>query len=482
MSKFGESLLSDIQKSYTKRLANDRKLRAVANRVRDGTDYVIANDYAIRSGELLSEAIRENTKSLAYMSDDLAREVLPPLLQADHDLITQVTDTIQQNMNIADGVMLGVQTPALDTNRIDGIIEKVASYQNYADGRWVLGEPIVNYSQAIVNQAIRDNAKVSAKAGVKTEIVRKAEASGVVKSGKRKYKVPCKWCKALEGTYEYTGYGQNIPREVFQQHEACRCTLTFKRGKFRQDVWRRERTWTEEDTETQKALTKAEEKRLKKKEEQEEKDRLTLQLKNIGFQNIDEKVFKYADRDLLKANLTRLEKLEEKYNVIKRSRNTWFAYDSRTSSVAYVRTYTHDYSTQEMFITRYFKNGESLANDMRRWVNSNWMMPIDVNNSYEVATSTLTHEYGHMIHNLLYQQALNSGYIGTREDYVSDIVRNVYGILGKNDEYAVPWELLSDYGKTNCFEAFAEIFANSQGSKPNGLGLAMREWLESSGL
>ena len=37
---------------------------------------------------------------------------------------------------------------------------------------------------------------------------------------------------------------------------------------------------------------------------------------------------------------------------------------------------------------------------------------------------------------------------------------------------------LSEYGRTNYYEAFAEIFANSQCGKPNVLGEAMNEFLE----
>lgn len=256
MTEFGMGLLSDISTTFNAKIKKDSKLKRIANKVRDGTDYEIASDYSIRVGELLSESIQENTKSLAYMSREVAEEVLPPLLTVDHNMVTEVTDIIQQNMNVADGVMLGVQTPALDTNRINGFVEKVASYSDFDGARWVLGEPIVNYSQSIVDQAVRDNAKASAKAGVTAYIVRKAEASATVTRGRHKYHIPCKWCSALEGTYEYLGNGSNIPHEVYQKHEACRCTLTFKRGNFRQNVWDHSETWTEDDSAEQESIVK----------------------------------------------------------------------------------------------------------------------------------------------------------------------------------------------------------------------------------
>lgn len=249
MTEFGTGLLSDISKAFNSKLRNDRRLRRIANKVRDGTDYDIANDYSIRVGELLSEAIRENTQTLSYMSREVADEVLPPLLTVDHNMVTEVTDIIQQNMNVADGVMLGVQTPALDTNRISGFVEKVASYENFNDARWVLGEPIVNYSQSIVDQAVRDNARASARAGLKAYITRTAERSRTIKGNRT-----CKWCDRLAGTYEYLGNGSNIPQEVYQKHEACRCKLTYKRGNFRQNVWDHNETWTEADVLNQRSM------------------------------------------------------------------------------------------------------------------------------------------------------------------------------------------------------------------------------------
>lgn len=240
------ALLSDIANGFNTKVRRDRKLKRIANQVRDGTDYTIANEYSIRVGELLSEAVQENTKTLAYMSREVAEEVIPPLLTVDHDMVTEVTNLIQQNMNAMDGIMLGVQTPALDTNRIAGFIEKVASYDTWEQAKWVLGEPLVNYSQAIVDQAVRKNAEVSAKAGAKAYIIRTPERYRTAKGNP-----VCKWCASLAGKYEYKGNGSNIPHEVFQKHEACRCELTFIRGKHSEDV-RTRATWTTGDANAQK--------------------------------------------------------------------------------------------------------------------------------------------------------------------------------------------------------------------------------------
>ena len=264
MTEFGTNLLNNIANDFNKRLKTDRKLKQIANRVRDGTNYEDANEFAIRAGELLSEAFTGQTDGLAFISKEVAQEAIAPMLEYLHELVAESTTTVQTNMNTANGLGIGVSTPALDTNRIEGIVDKVASYDTLEQGQWMLKEPVVNYSQAIVDRSIRDNAEKAGKMGLKAYIVRKTEPHAVKttvktvrsKKGKiyrypYKYSEPCPWCIALAGKYEYLGNGSNIPRDVYRRHESCRCTLTFVNGKERQNVWNHSETWTEEDTKAQ---------------------------------------------------------------------------------------------------------------------------------------------------------------------------------------------------------------------------------------
>lgn len=271
MSDLGTALLTEIQDSFMAKITNDRKLKQIANKIRDGTDYDIANDYSIRIGELLSQSVLENTGTLAYMSEELAREVLTPILTADHNMVAEATNAIQTNMNEAEGIRLGVQTPELDTNRIEGLVSKLASYDTYEQAKWVMGEPLVNYSQSVVDQAIRDNARVTSRAGGTAYIIRETEAPAVksvtkvVRSRKGKeykypytYREPCPWCESLAGKYDYDELG--MVSDVYRRHEACRCKLTFVRGSLRQNVWNQKETWTEKEAQIQKeTVAKAQE-------------------------------------------------------------------------------------------------------------------------------------------------------------------------------------------------------------------------------
>ena len=253
MTQFGTDLLNSVQKSFAGYLMRDKDLKRIANRVRDGTDYQDANEYAVRVGELLSKSIDDNTQSLAYMSEEVARELLTPLLSETHDLVAGASAQVQKNMNNAAGIGLEALEPDLDTNRIDGLVNKVASYDTYDEARWVMHEPVVNYHQAIVDQAIRKNASAHTKAGFDAVIIRKTEAHKTITGRKiirgkaypYKYTVPCKWCAGLEGVYRYKDVS-NTGNDVFRRHEACRCIIIYKDGNKTIDV-RTQHEWTGED-------------------------------------------------------------------------------------------------------------------------------------------------------------------------------------------------------------------------------------------
>lgn len=253
MTEFGSALLGSVQKSFAGYLMTDKDLARLSNRVRDGTDYEAANEYAARVGELLAKSIDDNTKTLAFMSRDVAQEVLTPLLTENHEIVSQAAATVQKNMNDAAGIGMGVLTADLDTNRINGLIDKVSSYDTYEQARWVLNEPVVNYSQAVVDQTIRKNAQAHYKAGFEPIVIRKTEAAGTKtrfrkikgRSYKYTYAVPCKWCAGLEGVYKYSEV-KNTGNDVFRRHEACRCIIIYK-DEFKTINVRTQHEWTGED-------------------------------------------------------------------------------------------------------------------------------------------------------------------------------------------------------------------------------------------
>lgn len=257
MSETGERLLNKIGRAFNKRMESDREFIRLAGKIPKSGDYAVAGEYAVRTGELLSDSIVENVRSLPNMSRELAEEVLPPLLEYDYSITAEAAKTVQTNLNTEAGLGIEALAADLNVNRITGLVEKVSSYENMAAALWVLQEPVVNYSQAVVTDSLKRNAEESARLGIERYIVRKAEAyerkQRRHKAGKRAsyYTVPCKWCAGLAGRYVYKGNGSNIPREVYQQHLGCRCSLTYENGNERQNVWDHAQKWTADDADRQ---------------------------------------------------------------------------------------------------------------------------------------------------------------------------------------------------------------------------------------
>lgn len=491
MSELGTRLLNDVQQSWATKMLNDKKIQRLSRELENSADYEVANEFAVRTGELLSEALTENT-NVAYMSEEVANEVLRPVLTDDHNLVAEAAKAVQANMNAANNIGLGVQVPALDKNRIDGIVKKVSSYATMDEAKWVLKEPIVNYSQSVVDQSVRDNATAQAKAGLKTYIVRKAEAHQT-KSGVRRihgkpyhfsYTVPCKWCAALEGTYEYMGNGSNIPKDVYRRHEACRCTLTFVKGNQRQNVWNHTETWTEEDAERQIDSVQAALNEFEGlgKTEWQNKVQMTLQ-GDVGFKSVDERWLRLGDKRVTEMTTTQLKRLEDKFNIVHRSVNPYIEYKPKYKGLAAVYRYNSNTARQYLTVNgQYYKSFDKIIETYKEGVSDGWWMPLDLNNEYEMITATVTHEYGHMIHNLLCQQYnMTNGTAISTYEYTEMAKNELISIATKNNPDFDLMKNISRYGRKNTCEFFAEVFCNSQFSMPNELGIAMQEWLKQKG-
>ena len=246
MSDFGQALLSSVSKRFNANLRADKKIRQLARKVRDSTDYNDASQYASRLGELLSEAMNAETVDLSFMSEEVARELLFPLLEGDYDLVCEAVEAVQKNMYSSLETGLKVALPELDTNRIEGLVKKIASYDTFEEARWLIDEPIVNYSMSVVDQGMRDNAKKASGVGFTAKIVREPEPFGLKsrKIGRKTYtyRVPCKWCSGLAGKWDY----EDAPDDVYKRHAFCRCTVTYTIDGSRQDVYSK-RMWSESD-------------------------------------------------------------------------------------------------------------------------------------------------------------------------------------------------------------------------------------------
>ena len=135
-----------------------------------------------------------------------------------------------------------------------------------------------------------------------------------------------------------------------------------------------------------------------------------------------------------------------------------------------------------------------MIDEERDSVQTKWSMPC---RESDLIHYTTTHEYGHMLHNILLSQELdpfdsfktrattNKGRFDSYSRYTSKKLgewdKEIIQIAKESNPLFSLKDNLSRYGRTNNAEFFAEVFANSQCGDPNELGLAMQEWLRRRG-
>lgn len=220
-------LLTKIQTEFEEARLDSEVLKSLLSKLESkSAGYLDANEYAIELGEILSKALRGsvNPSNLpdGKMYYNIAKRLLTETLGRNFELISGYAQQVQKNLNDDAKIGLKVQVPELNQDRIAGIVNRFSSEENFEDVSWLLGEPIVNFTQSIIDDSIRKNAEFHYKAGLQPEIIRKS------------YFHCCEWCQEVQGSYKYP----RVPKNVYRRHQHCHCTVDYdpKSGKT-QNVW-----------------------------------------------------------------------------------------------------------------------------------------------------------------------------------------------------------------------------------------------------
>lgn len=221
------ALLEEIQNEFDKRTYNSKKLKKAFLLLQNKkATYLDANNFAIEIGEILSDVLR--TKITAEILPDgkmyfnIADRILNSTMKKNYDLISNFIVDVQTELNRTANLRLKGQIPKFNQDRIDGIVNRVSSEEDFESIKWLLDDPIINFSQSIVDDGIKANAEFHAKSGLKPKITRRVSGHA------------CEWCQNLSGTYDY----YEAPDDIYRRHERCRCTVDYQPGDGRQqDVW-----------------------------------------------------------------------------------------------------------------------------------------------------------------------------------------------------------------------------------------------------
>lgn len=224
-------LLNRIQKDFNTEFNKSSKLERIRKMIEEGTaTYEEANEYAIEIGEILARVFKRHIKADVLpdgrMYYNIAERILNPTLGNNHNLISKASAEIQETLNRSVGLGIKGIEPPVNQYRIESIINRVSVEEEFENVAWILDEPIVNFSQSVVDDVIHTNVDFHGESGLNPTITRVAHGHS-----------PCDWCRALEGVYKYP----DVPEDVYHRHDRCRCTVNYDPGDSRkQNVWSKE--------------------------------------------------------------------------------------------------------------------------------------------------------------------------------------------------------------------------------------------------
>lgn len=220
-------ILQEVQERFERDFGKSEIVRnAFATLKAKKATYKTANEFAVEIGEILSKALGASLSADKLpdgkMYYNIAQRLLTDVLGRNHEIVSGYASDVQKNLNQEAKIGLKVQVPELNLDRIAGIVNRFSSEENFEDVSWLLGEPIVNFTQSIIDDSIRKNAEFQHQFGLQPEIIRKS------------YFHCCKWCQEVQGSYKYP----RVPKDVYRRHQHCRCTVDYdpKSGKI-QNVW-----------------------------------------------------------------------------------------------------------------------------------------------------------------------------------------------------------------------------------------------------
>lgn len=231
MNDISVELLEKIKELFNLNYDQSKKVESALSLLEGGrATYADAQEYAIEVGEILANALGIITIDKlpnGKMYYNIAKKILEPTLINNYTLISDYSKQVQSNLNQLANIGLKSIASELNQDRIHGIAWKISQADNFDDVKWLLNDPIIQFSQSVVDDTIKSNANLHYKAGKSPTIKRKVMGHA------------CEWCMNLAGTYSYP----DVPDNVYQRHRDCRCQVTYdpRDGARKvQDIWNKE--------------------------------------------------------------------------------------------------------------------------------------------------------------------------------------------------------------------------------------------------
>lgn len=219
-----DELIEAIKESYDERLRNSKYSGSASLRVIE----TIAAKTGLTMSMVLLKHLDKQYPDGEIPEADL-RRIVADSLEHNYSYIAEETRRAQEK--ILEEAEVGIKPIVPEFNR--GRAEGIAKNYSETGNREEFKKNIQNHSQNIVDESIKQNARVHQSLGLEPRVTRIYDGIGV-----HKRKDPCEWCKARAGVD--MPYSEAYEKGVFQRHPGCGCELIYKVGKRtqRQSDWR----------------------------------------------------------------------------------------------------------------------------------------------------------------------------------------------------------------------------------------------------
>ena len=336
------------------------------------------------------------------------------------------------------------------TERITGIVDRLADADNFEEVAWLLNAPVENIALSVVDDTMRENAEFQYKAGLPAKVVRYTNDPHA-----------CKWCQAQAGTYEYP----NVPRDVWRRHERCECVIEYTpagggrvdtlrgRGKaweqIDQEVLAERKAFVGVDTSPKTIFAPAE-----TIEQAKEYAQNTLGLGTSGYDVMNIDVANMVNEEITNfyntfGNLHELGVLDE-IRVVPGKQNFYMAYNPGFKSLIMP-------SGKVRYKTSI---GKMRANTIQQKEWGFW--------STSAPEHSIRHELGHAVEKLYYNgnEELEAKFTGIRESILQDIGGGKWNMNAGDEVMLGAGDKISYYALRNNGELVAESVAEYMNGNP----------------
>lgn len=223
-----KEVLDSIFEYFRKNLDSDEDIASILEKVsRGAATYEDAYEYSECVASALSKAFDKVLTAEMFEAGDLdyktLKDIMLPTYKSVHERVQAVCTDVQSFLNKKAGLGIKPAEVGYRSRRVAGIAKNASKREAFDDLRYAVEGPYLeNFAQNVVDDTIKANVELHGQMGLRPKVYRILNGTG------------CKFCRTWAGEWQYPG----VPKEVFQRHRDCRCTVVYDPGDGRkQDVW-----------------------------------------------------------------------------------------------------------------------------------------------------------------------------------------------------------------------------------------------------